>query len=85
MTEVIYRNGTLAVEIEDTNPVAITRDRGCYVSNWRVGSLPESTRNPAFEAEMLPILAAYAEEAAEELGYLEGDLLIGKGQYRWRS
>ena len=43
MQEVIYRNGTLAIEIEDANPVAITRDRGRYVS------APVPSRN--YEAE----------------------------------
>ena len=49
MDNVIYRNGTLAVEIEDSNPVAITRDRGRYVG---VPLLAEPSPNPEFVDEV---------------------------------
>ena len=48
MSEVIYRDGTLAVEIEEGTPVALMRDKGRYVSVQ-----PRANRNVSAELEIL--------------------------------
>lgn len=45
MADVIYRNGTLAVELDECDTV-VTRDRGRYISR-------STDANPEFEADVL--------------------------------
>ena len=61
MADVIYRNGTLAVELDECDTV-VTRDRGRYVSR-------STDANPEFEADMLTWLLPFVQEDEKKKGY----------------